>query len=74
MKGNVKVGTKEITIDNKTPPIDTTDVGLIRAQSEVFNIILLVVLAILILMFVLFYIISKQYEKKSDKTEELKII
>ena len=48
-----------------TPPIDTTDVGLIRAQSEVFNIILLVVLAILIVMFVLFYIISKRYEKKN---------
>ena len=48
-----------------TPPIDTTDVGLIRAQSEVFNIILLVVLAILIVMFVFFYIISKRYEKKN---------
>ncbi len=48
-----------------TPPIDTTDVGLIRAQSEVFNIILLVVLAILIVMFALFYVISKRYEKKN---------
>lgn len=48
-----------------TPPIDTTDVGLIRAQSEVFNMILLVVLAILFVMFALFYIISKRYEKKN---------
>ena len=55
------------------PPINTTDVGLIEAQSEVFNIILLVVLAILVLMFVLYYLISKQYAKKIDKTEELKI-
>ncbi len=55
-----------------TPPIDTTDVELIRAQSEVFNIILLVVLAILVLMFLLYYLISKQYAKKIDKTEELK--
>ena len=52
-----------------TPPIDTSDVELIRTQSEVFNIILLVVLAILILMFVLYYLISKHYEKKTDKTE-----
>ena len=51
------------------PPIDTSDVELIKSQSEVFNIILLVVLAILILMFVLYYIISKHYEKKVDKTE-----
>ena len=57
-----------------TPPINTSNVVEMKAQSEVFNSILLVVLAILILMFVLFYIISKQYEKKSDKTEELKII
>jgi len=56
-----------------TPPIDTTDIGLMRAQSEVFNIILLVVLAILVLMFVFYYLISKQYAKKIDKTEELKI-
>jgi len=49
-----------------TPPIDTTDVDLIRAQSEVFNMILLVVLAILLLMFALFYIISKRYEKKNQ--------
>lgn len=52
-----------------TPPIDTTDVELIKAQSEVFNIILLVVLAILVLMFVLYYLISKHYAKKIDKTE-----
>ena len=49
-----------------TPPIDTTDVTLIRAQSEVFNIILLVVLAILFVMFALFYLISKRYEKKNQ--------
>lgn len=55
------------------PPIDTSDVDVMRAQSEVFNIILLVVLAILVLMFVLYYLISKQYAKKIDKTEELKI-
>ncbi|MHA2289082.1 MAG: TVP38/TMEM64 family protein [Promethearchaeota archaeon] len=53
-----------------TPPIDTTDVGLIRAQSEVFNVILLVVLAILVVMFLLYYLISKFYEKKSEKTEK----
>ncbi|NVM16936.1 MAG: TVP38/TMEM64 family protein [Candidatus Lokiarchaeota archaeon] len=52
-----------------TPPIDTTDVELIRAQSEVFNVILLLVLAILVLMFVLYYFISKHYEKKVDIPE-----
>jgi len=48
-----------------TPPIDTTDVGLIKAQSGVFNVILLVVLAILFVMFALFYLISKRHEKKN---------
>ncbi len=49
-----------------TPPIDTTNVESIRAQSEVFNVILLLVLAILIVMFVLFYLISKRHEKKNQ--------
>ncbi|MFX0047033.1 MAG: TVP38/TMEM64 family protein [Candidatus Hermodarchaeota archaeon] len=48
------------------PPINTNDVELIRTQSEVFNVILLVVLAILILMFLLYYLISKHYEKKNQ--------
>lgn len=47
------------------PPIDTTNVELIEAQSGVFNIILLLVLAILFMMFVLYYLISKHYEKKN---------
>jgi uncharacterized membrane protein YdjX (TVP38/TMEM64 family) len=49
-----------------TPPIDTSDVELIKAQSSVFNIILLVVLAILVAMFVLYYVISKYYVKKNQ--------
>jgi uncharacterized membrane protein YdjX (TVP38/TMEM64 family) len=49
-----------------TPPIDITDVELIKAQSEVFNIILLVVLAILFVMFVSFYLISKHYGKNNQ--------
>jgi uncharacterized membrane protein YdjX (TVP38/TMEM64 family) len=49
-----------------TPPIDTTDVGLIKAQSGVFNVILLVVLAILFVMFALFYVISKRHAKKNQ--------
>ena len=49
-----------------TPPIDTSDVVLIKAQSSVFNIILLVVLAILVAMFVLYYVISKYYVKKNQ--------
>ncbi|MHA1233928.1 MAG: TVP38/TMEM64 family protein [Promethearchaeota archaeon] len=49
-----------------TPPIDTTDVELIRAQSEVFNVILLVVLAILVVMFALFFLISKRHAKKNQ--------
>ena len=49
-----------------TPPIDITDVGLIKAQSSVFNVILLVVLAILFVMFALFYVISKRYGKKNQ--------
>lgn len=48
-----------------TPPIDTTDVESIKAQSGVFNVILLVVLAILFVMFVLFYLISKRHEKNN---------
>lgn len=44
-------------------PIDTSDVELIRNQSEIFNVILLVVLGILILMFLLYYLISRHYEK-----------
>jgi len=48
-----------------TPPIDISDVELIRAQSSVFNVILLVVLAILFVMFALFYIISKRHAKKN---------
>jgi len=51
------------------PPIDTTNIELIEAQSGIFNIILLLVLAILVVMFVLYYLISKHYEKKIDKTE-----
>jgi uncharacterized membrane protein YdjX (TVP38/TMEM64 family) len=49
-----------------TPPIDTSDVVLIKAQSAVFNIILLVVLAILVIMFLLYYAISKYYSKKNQ--------
>ena len=49
-----------------TPPIDTSDVELIKAQSNVFNIILLVVLAILVAMFVSYYVISKYYIKKNQ--------
>jgi len=49
-----------------TPPIDTTDVGLIKAQSGVFNVILLIVLAILFVMFALFYVISKRHAKKNQ--------
>ncbi len=49
-----------------TPPIDTTDLELMRAQSEVFNVILLLVLAILMVLFVLFYLISKRHEKKNQ--------
>jgi uncharacterized membrane protein YdjX (TVP38/TMEM64 family) len=52
-----------------TPPIDITDVETIRAQSEVFNIILLVVLGILVVMFVLYFLISRHYGKKIDTTE-----
>jgi uncharacterized membrane protein YdjX (TVP38/TMEM64 family) len=52
-----------------TPPIDISNVEEIRAQSEVFNIVLLVVLAVLIAMFVLYFLISRHYEKKSEKTE-----
>ncbi|MBY9011507.1 MAG: TVP38/TMEM64 family protein [Candidatus Lokiarchaeota archaeon] len=52
-----------------TPPINTTNIEEMRAQSEVFNVILLVVLGILVLMFVLYYLISKHYAKKIDKTE-----
>ena len=48
-----------------TPPIDITNVESIRNQSEVFNVILLVVLAILVLMFLLYYLISRHYEKKN---------
>lgn len=48
-----------------TPPIDTTDVELIRAQSEVFNLVLLVVLAILLSMFILYYLFTKYYQKKN---------
>ena len=49
-----------------TPPIDISDVELIKAQSSVFNVILLVVLAILFVMFALFYIISKRHAKKNQ--------
>ena len=49
-----------------TPPIDTSDAVLIKAQSTVFNVILLVVLAILVAMFVLYYVISKYYIKKNQ--------
>jgi uncharacterized membrane protein YdjX (TVP38/TMEM64 family) len=49
---------------NFDPPIDTSDVGLIRSQAEVFNWILLVVLAILVLMFLAYFLTAKYYEKK----------
>jgi len=49
-----------------TPPIDISNVETIKAQSGVFNLILLVVLAILFAMFALFYLISKRYEKKNQ--------
>lgn len=49
-----------------TPPIDTTDVAVIEAQSEVFNIILLIVLALLLSMFLLYYLFSKYYQKKNQ--------
>ena len=48
-----------------TPPIDTSNVAEIEAQSEVFNLVLLVVLAILLSMFILYYIFTKYYQKKN---------
>ena len=50
------------------PPIDTTDVGLIEAQADVFNWILLIVLGILIIMFLAYYFTAKFYEKKKNKS------
>ena len=49
------------------PPIDTTDVGLIEAQADVFNWILLIVLGILIIMFLAYYFTAKFYEKKKQQ-------
>ncbi len=49
------------------PPIDTTDVGLIEAQADVFNWILLIVLGILVIMFFAYYFTAKFYEKKKQQ-------
>ena len=53
-----------------TPPIDTTDVALIESQSNVFNVVLLVVLAVLIGMFLAYYFIAKFYEKKKQEKSD----
>ncbi|MFW9900365.1 MAG: VTT domain-containing protein, partial [Candidatus Thorarchaeota archaeon] len=50
-----------------TPPIDTTDVALIESQSNIFNVVLLVVLAVLVGMFLAYYFIARFYEKKHQE-------
>jgi uncharacterized membrane protein YdjX (TVP38/TMEM64 family) len=51
------------------PPIDFGDLPLsvIDAQSEVFNLILLIILAVLALMFISYYLLSRYLAKKQDK-------
>jgi uncharacterized membrane protein YdjX (TVP38/TMEM64 family) len=51
------------------PPIDFGDLPLsvINAQSEVFNLILLIILAVLALMFISYYLFSRYLTKKQDK-------
>ncbi|MHA2397670.1 MAG: TVP38/TMEM64 family protein [Promethearchaeota archaeon] len=56
-----------------TPPIDTTDVALIKAQAGVFNWVLLVVLSVLVLMFIAYYFTARHYEKKRKEKEISKL-
>ncbi|MHA1915060.1 MAG: TVP38/TMEM64 family protein [Promethearchaeota archaeon] len=52
------------------PPINfgDLDLSLINAQSEIFNLILLVILGVLALMFITYYILARYFAKKQSDT------
>ena len=53
-----------------TPPIDVNDAEALKAQADVFNVVLLIILGVLILMFVAYYLTNHYLERRKTNQKE----